>query len=635
MARSINIVAVLLLAACTPVDLDELRFACKTSADCAGDKICDPRAQICVLPNQLSDGGYSDATISDSGTDAGVLADSGISDAAISGGCFPPPEATTPATRYWWCWSRTPAELDEFLETNYARILDLTIERSQPSFLYAAALARRDLGLDFRWSQEESYSGLRAICREGYRLLDANAFNRSGETRYAGLFQQQRRDQQPYLATRYQREGLDDISAEINAELSPGQRAEFIDLDRYPDTSGERYSLLGYARHPTRASTVAPSLSVAELEELMEDNYLLDFESTETTDRFGVIYQARPRGSLPQSIVLSGTSTQLHDAVRDGVHHVQRIVATDVGGFYRYAALLSRTATSPEQKIISRLSEADGTPSLFLAEVGGSTLASVHSELPVRGGYAIAPLIAAYTLKQLEERQISSNTSIPYYPAPNNNRGCPTGQLGRPLTADTLLTYLGREYTSALKSLITYFGERAIEDFARQLGLNSLHLAGDVGCDDDAMQMSVRDLAVLYRRVFELDRFGSIVRDGLVARLMPAISDGHELLEVLPVIIHEEARRNGVSGAVELAYRERAVVRYMRGARDDGSAHRLHSGFFQAPDCTRGERIFVYGIALSSAPSNADSDYALYAVRAELLREVIAETLVAFQACAP
>jgi hypothetical protein len=632
-ARRILPAAIFTFAACSPVDLDSLTFACKTSADCDENKVCDPSILVCVRPDILSDAGVSDAVIPDAGADGGHDADAATEDAAPGGGCFPPPEETGPETNYWWCWGKSAEQLDTFLEENHARILDLTIEQTVPSLSYAAAVARRDLALDFRWVERASYSELRDVCRENFMLRDVNAFSLGGEVRWAGVFQQQRRDQQPYIATGYTRSGLAGIIDRINADLQPSSRAEFIDLDRFSASEGERYTLLGYTRHPTRASTVAAALSETEIRTLMQDRLLLDFEATDLVESFGIIHQQRPRYSLPQELVTGRLIEEINDTVRDGTYHVERIVSFDVGGFRRYSALLSRTATSTEQRIAERLSEAEGTVSLFLAEVGGSTLADMQSEDVMLGAYGLAPAILAYGLKQVAEGTASLTATITTYSA-STDQACPSVQGSRPQTLNAQLVSLMRERTSGFKSVIAHFGAENLNRFFEELGLEGLQIEGVLGCPSDGMTVSMGDLARLYRRLFE--SFGETIREQMIARMMPASIDAHEVLEVLPVIIEEEARRYRISDAVKSAYEKRVLLRYARGAKAaNGVLNRFHSGFFKVPDCSQKERVFVYGVALHGAPSSPDSDYALYAVRAELLREVIRESLVAFQACAP
>lgn len=631
------------MAACSKLDLDQLRFSCTVSSDCGRDRVCDLSIGECVLPDDVIDAGGQgmDATAVDAEVDGGVAPDSGVQPGI--GVCSPSIEATTIDTDHWWCRRMSAGELGAFIDRFDARILDLAPEPG--SELFTAALEKKRTGRRFGWTGGIRWGDIGGTF-SGLEIEDIHPFYGSGEDLFvAGVFEE-------YAGARFRLNEAPEggVYQEIIHTLegsswsrSNGQYPRIVYLTRWVREQRPLYTWVARVRGVAMSSTIAFSFSEADI-----DTYpgrILDVEPTDSPDLFTVVTATRTPADLETHFVANRDEDELDAALAEHGAYVWRIVPRLFNTQLRWSALMTKPPETLIADISARLSdESIGRPSMILANVAGSTVAEANAALTIRMSKIGIALLGLYAFEQVQAGAASlEQTEVPYYSTTTTSE-CPRGVSTRTSTLGHALEEMFKYGYGHARGIVEHFGASAINDYAHAIGMTSTVLNGSIGCESDASTTSLADLVRLFRAM--ATRLDDTHRLALYA-IMPDLHDdgtGWKRELYVTELVREEAAYAKLDTAVRDQFLAHLSFRLVHSPRPFQVRSRFRDpamiGSADIPRCVNGHletETWIYALGMLGATIDRDlhdGERSIYISSAELLRGPVRNALSSFD-CLP
>lgn len=623
--------AALLHGACTELDLDSLRFACRADEDCARSLVCDTRVGLCVEPSAVSDAGAVDAAPPPA-PDARVPQ-------AIDPGCTPALDQTTRDTTHWWCRGLGGTELGAITERLGARVLDIEVE---PAGGYSVALERKADTLRTEWADDVPASAVTGSYRDrGLALID---FTPRSRGLLLGVF-----DDSPgawYWSVRTV------TATELSEDLTrapyednwtpPTYGLRVISLDH--GVSGgfeDRYAWTLKVRGADRASEVELDLSPSEVAVRAERHKLLSIEGV-SLSRFAVSTATRATTDLPARFLHAVTVEALDAALSAERAHVRSLIPHDTPEGPRWSALLVRTASTPRERIAERIGDVtSGDALMLLIDTRGATVTQSRQDHVVRSGGAISVFLVLGVLERVQRGEVRLDTRIPYFAYATDS--CPSTRSSSTTTVREALEGLARDPTryDLAYSLRVFQSTRRLQSTLFAVGTRQTRLVGTPGCSSDASTTSLDDLMRgLYALDTRLDAPTRALAEAMSwgTHVPPPADAPWDLTLALRELATEEALRREIPATRRQAFLARLSARYVRanaGRYTDDD--QLLVGQVELPTCRGGQigsETWRWGLGVAGATSYRDAIRAVALSRVELLRQPLGEALEALE-CDP
>lgn len=620
--------AALLHGACTELDLDSLRFACRADEDCARGLVCDPRVGLCVAPTAVSDAGAVDA--------APPLAQDASVSQAIDSGCSPALDETTRDTTHWWCRGLSGTELRRITDRLGARVLDIEVE---PAGTYSVALARKADALRTEWADDvptsavESSYGDRGLALIDYTLRPGGLL--------LGVF-----DDSPgaWFWGNAAADALPDALKRgpySRSWIPPTYGLRVISLDHITSDGEDRYAWVLKVRGGDRGSRVEFDLTPAEVAERAASDKLVSIEGV-TLDRFAVSTATRATTDLPARFLHAVTIEALDAALSADRAHVRSLIPHETPEGPRWSALLVRTASTPRERIAERMGDMTvGDALMLLVSTRGATITRSRQDQVVRSGGAISLYLLLGALERVQRGEVSLDTRIPYFAYAANS--CPSTRSSSTTTLREAMEGVARDPTryDLGYSLRVFQSTRRLLSTLAAVGTRQTRLVGTPGCATDVSTTSLDDLVRGLRALDTRldDRHRALAHAMLWGTHVPPPADvPWDLTLALRELATEEALRREIPATRRQAFLARLSARYLRAnAGEFTDDDQLLVGQVELPTCRGGQsgsETWRWGLGVAGAQSYRDAIRAVAVSRVELLRAPLGDALEALE-CDP
>ena len=292
----------------------------------------------------------------------------------------------------------------------------------------------------------------------------------------------------------------------------------------------------------------------------------------------------------------------------------------------------------------------DGDVGLYLKKVNGPVLASLHETMDFEPASTIKILLHLHAMRQVENgakvqgKVVSLATPIPWFmnytkDGKGKNTSCPSDTgLATETLANALQQMMQNSDNRRAQAVRTYFGQTNINATAKALGMTHTSYNHRDGCGGgadgavaDPNHLTLVDAGILYEGVAK----GTFINDrkAFFSLMAGKNYDFSTIWQGMQKIVNEEAPA-GMTAAKRQSFLDQMDTRYKGGGYSLSTGeHQSIAGWAKIP--FRNARViggvafheYVFGFFISKASDLLKTNNASTAVRAELFREEIRESL--------
>ena len=544
----------------------------------------------------------------------------------------------------WWVYSgQSPTNITNFIIANNARIVDLYVESTSPSFVFTVTYVSNTGAYAKGWWWYNNVDGATLsglLTTNNARLIVLKAFDVGG-----GVIH--------FAAVLISNTGTDAKSwwwyyNQTTASLTTlwqNNTARITQVNSYVTGGQTKYAAVMISNTGADAKgwwwyvNATPSNIVTNIN--ANNARLIDLDRDSATGNYNVIMESCSTGCPLWWWYVGMTGQQLLDlSAQNGSRIIDTNSYSGCGGTC-YSFVMINNSNDITSRVGQLLRNGtDGTKGLYLKEVSGPVLANLENSFVFEPASTIKVFLHAYAMRRVQDGFTSLTNVVNTY-APPVSGSCPGNTVSGTETLSTALGEMMRHSDNSRTRVISdTFGANNAIAFAQANGINNTHINHVIGCGGPIPnQTTLDDLGMLYEKTANGTMLNATNRDlfySLMAGKAQFLLEGYDWTGLwstdIPNIINQEAPP-GMPASLKTAFQNRMNLAYKAGNyKICGSTcatyvdHISIAGWAQIPFCGASNppsRQYVFGIFIYNSTSDTTSSNTFTATKAELLREQI------------
>lgn len=551
-------------------------------------------------------------------------------------------------TGWWWYYGMTPAQVTQLINDNEARIVDIEVEQSSPSYRFSVAMVKNEGAYAKAWWWYYGVTGEQLsanLSANSARLIDLEPYEVDGQVRFAAVMISNTGAQSKAWWWYYNASVSDITDAIVD------NSGRLIDIESYFIGGVRRYSAVMIANEGAdqKAWWWYVNVTPAQIGDLLQDNNarLIDLERHDTVaGTYAVIMESCPCPFWWWYFGLS--ETQVNDLVAQNGARIVDVETYGASSDRRFAVVMINNSNAITSRVGHLLrSGTDGVTGLYLKEVDGPVLAALQEHRIFEPSSSIKVLHHLHAMLQVQNGSASLGQSVDIYEdVPGTS--CPGGPTGGSETlSDALREMMRRSDNERTKAVAVAFGTQNIINTAQSIGMTNTTINHHPGCGLPPNDLTLADAGLLYEGVASGVLLNPTNRETfyeLMAGKEMFLDEGYDFTHIwaplLDDIINQEApptltqaQRQGFKALMRLNYKAGGDTICTGGS---CVYHRSVAGWAEIPYCTNGlavARQYVFGIFINDATDMDATNDTFDNTKAELLREQISAALSDWSPC--
>jgi hypothetical protein len=557
----------------------------------------------------------------------------------------------TDPTAWFWFYGEPPNELSAAAERNGARIVDLTVEQSNPLLFSAVMVANSGpYAKSWHW-----YDGLSAdevatrLDQTKSRIISISPYRTGGTVRYAMVTVAN-------VGPDAQRSWWwADVDAGFIERQLRANGARLVELRRMAGAA-QRYAVVMNAGSGADALPFwwYVNVTAADIGRSLRTNnaqlVVLDGESSNPSANLDAAMQGCPCGEwwyyFGQTPQLVGEELDQNGARLT----MLRPTGPPSARTFTIAMVNNSDAYVTRMGNLIRANGHDGWYGFYLKAVNGPVIGAINSERRFEPASTIKILIAVDLMQRVERGQISlDKTTVSTYGS-DPSKFCHDSKTGSESLRSALTQMLQNSDNARTKVLAELAGLRTLTPYARSIGLVKTEFKNYIDCEGPHNVFTLADAGRLYEGIVNGTLLNAAGSAELLGMMAGKTHDFSGMWSGVDTIVRQEApagltarQLNAFEDAVRLSYKAGGYDYTAAGILDVNGEQRETidvgiDGYASIPYCNGGARAshaFVFGFfAQEGLPYiKEDPDFAATRSGAEILREQIRAGLATWRSC--
>lgn len=548
-------------------------------------------------------------------------------------------------TNWWWLHGVSAAEIDDLINTEGARLVDVEVESDSP-LRFSAAFVHNSgaYGSGWWWLYGQSPTTLsNFVAANNARIIDLERYPSGTGVRYAAVMVPNTGSQAKAWWW-YTGQTQTQVSSLITAN-----NGRIVDLESYQIGSTWYHDVVMIRNTGADASSwwwfTGQTLTGVQNQVASTGGRILDLETytVGSTQYFDVVLKANPSGQY-WWWWNHLTESSLTDIINQYGSRIADIEPYTWSGSKRFAVMMLNNSNELTTEIATQLGYgSDGVTGFHLKEVNGPVLASINADFEFEPSSTLKVIHHFHALREVMQGGDNLQSLMNYSTALTGS--CPTG--GTPFLTQSLSSTLSDMMlfsdNAATMAIKDRYGVNTIVGTAHNVaGMSSVQLTRDMGCpppfNDPARlnRVTLTDLSKLYERIANGILLSGSARDSFYELMQSHHTpdpDQWWFTNDLETLVVEEATALGIPNAapsflaeMEFAWKPGGDSMCLPDCRE----YRSVAGWVSLPRCVGGQvrnEEYTFGLFLHEATNAASADSRLLDVTKELFRDLIRDAL--------
>jgi hypothetical protein len=547
----------------------------------------------------------------------------------------------------WWIYSgQSASDILNFVTTNNARVVDLTIDSLGTPHRFTATYVPNTGAYAKTWwfyDDVDVTTLSTALSTNNARLTVLKAYDVGGQIHFTAVMISNTGADAKSWWWYY-----DQTTAQLTT-LWQNNNARLVQVNSYVTGGNTRYAAVMISNTGDDAKSwywfVNATVSdiVTDINNLQAR--LIDLDRDPTTGNYNVVMNVCTTNCpLWWWYVGSNGQQMLDNAAQDGARVIDANTTAGCGGTC-YAYLLINNSNDITSRVGQLLRNGtDGTKGLYLKEVDGPVLANLEDSWVFEPASTIKVALHLYTLHQVQSNLTHLTDNIVKYVPPLSG-SCPGNAINGTETISVALGEMMRHSDNTrTREISDTFGVNNVIGYLESFGVNHTHINHIIGCGGPIPnQTTLDDLGTLYEKVANGTLLNPTNRSTFYSFMAGKAQyqlEGYDWTGLwttdIPNIINQEAPI-GMSAAFKQLYRNQMDLAYKAGNYKICGAtcatyvdHVSIAGWAQIPFCSGSSltpKQYVFGVFINNSTSDTASSATFNATKSELLREQIHDGL--------